>query len=115
MLEKLPVEALEAMLDALPVDLTFIDADDKIRYFNSFRIFKRPPEIIGQDVRQCHKEASHPAIDRMVADFKSGAHDMAEHLVEKSGGRKLKVRYLAVRDASNQYLGLVEMVEECEN
>ncbi|MGI2336182.1 MAG: PAS domain-containing protein [Dehalogenimonas sp.] len=112
MLEKLPLTAIEAMLDALPVDLTFMDADDKIRYFNRCRIFKRPPECLGRDVRECHQPSSHSAIDRMVVDFRSGARDVEEHIVEKADGRRLKVRYMAARDCDGQYQGLVEMVEE---
>lgn len=114
MLEKLTLPAIEAMLDSLPIDLTFMDADDKIRYFNRCRIFKRPPECLGRDVRECHQPASHAAIDRMVADFRSGARDVEEHFVERADGRRLRVRYLAARDPSGQYQGLVEMVEEID-
>ena len=112
MLEEVETGTIESMLDALPVDLTFMDAANKIRYFNSYRLFRRPPEIIGQDVHQCHQEASFPAIDRMIADFQSGASDSTEYIIEKRNGQKLRVRYIAVRSATKQYLGLVEMVEE---
>ncbi|MDV2988755.1 MAG: PAS domain-containing protein [Dehalogenimonas sp.] len=112
MLENLPVYAIEAMLDSLPIDLTFMDADDKIVFFNRCRIFKRPPECLGRDVRGCHQPDSHAAIDRLVADFRSGARDNEEHIVKKADGRQLRVRYLAARDPSGQYQGLVEMVEE---
>lgn len=115
MLEELETGTIESMLDALPIDLTFMDAENKIRYFNSYRLFRRPPEIIGQDIHQCHSEASFPAIDRMVADFRSGVSDSAEHVIEKGDGRKWKVRYIAVRSPSQDYLGLVEMVTELES
>ncbi len=112
MLENLPLATVAAMLDTLPVDLTFMDDKDRIAWFSGHRIFNRPPEIVGKDVRECHQPSSWPAIDRMVADFKSGASDTVEHIVDKSDGRRIRVRYLAVRDASKKYLGLVEMAEE---
>jgi hypothetical protein len=112
MLENLPLATIAAMLDTLPVDLTFMDEMDRVVWFSGHRIFNRPPESVGRDVRECHNKSSWPAIDRMVADFKSGASDVEEHLAEKSDGRKIRVRYMAVRDASRHYLGLVEMAEE---
>ena len=112
MLENLPAATLAAMLDTLPVGLTFMDEHDRIRWFSGHRIFNRPPEILGRDVRECHQPSSFPAIDRMVTDFKSGVRDVEEHLADKSDGRKIRVRYMAVRNGSGQYLGLVEMAEE---
>jgi hypothetical protein len=112
MLENLPVATIAAMLDTLPVDLTFMDAQDRIAWFSGHRIFNRPPEIVGRDVRECHNKSSWSAIDRMVADFKSGARDVEEQFIEKSDGRKIRIRYLAVRDASKRYLGLLEVAEE---
>ncbi|AKG54413.1 hypothetical protein DGWBC_1799 [Dehalogenimonas sp. WBC-2] len=112
MLENLPSGTITALLNTLPIDLTFMDTDNRIQWFSGYRIFNRPPEVIGSDVRQCHQSSSWPAIDRMVADFKSGSRDVEEYFVDKSDGRKLHIRYLAVRDAAKEYLGLVEMVEE---
>ena len=112
MLEKLPAATVESMLDTLPVDLTFMDEMDRVVWFSGHRIFNRPPEIIGRDVRECHQPSSFSAIDRMVADIKSGARDVEEHLIDKSDGRKIRVRYMAVRDGARRYLGLVEMADE---
>ena len=112
MLENLPPATITALLNILPIDLTYMDADNRIQWFSNHRIFSRPSEIIGSDVHQCHQPSSWPTIDRMVADFKTGARDVEEHFVVKSDGRKLHIRYLAVRNTANQYLGLVEMAEE---
>ncbi|PPD58115.1 hypothetical protein JP09_004790 [Dehalogenimonas etheniformans] len=112
MLESLPLSTIAAMLDTLPVDLTFMDEKDRIVWFSGHRIFNRPAEIIGRDVRLCHKESSRPAIDKMIADFKSGASDLVEHFTDKSDGRKIRIRYMAVRDALGDYLGMVEMADD---
>jgi len=112
MLEDMPAATITAMLDILPIDLTFIDEADRIIWFSGHRIFNRPPEIIGRHVRECHKPSSWPAIDQMTADFRSGARDAEEHIVDKSDGRKIRIRYFAVRDASKNYYGLVEMAED---
>jgi uncharacterized protein len=112
MLENLPLSTIRSMLDTLPVDLTFMDEHDRIVWFSGHRIFNRPLEIVGRDVRECHKESSWPAIDKMIADFKSGASDMVEHFTDKSDGRKIRIRYMAVRDSSKRYLGMVEMADD---
>ncbi len=112
MLENIPVATIAAMLDTLPLDLTFMDESNRIAWFSGHRIFNRPPAIVGRDVRECHNESSWPAIDKMVADFKSGARDLEEHIVDKSDGRKIRIRYMAVRDSAGLYLGLVEMADD---
>ena len=112
MLEQLPLATIYAVLDTLPVDLTFMDEKDRIVWFSGHRIFNRPPEIVGRDVRECHQASSFPAIDKMIADFKSGENDTVEHFTEKSDGRKIRIRYMAVRDTSKRYLGLVEMADD---
>jgi DUF438 domain-containing protein len=109
MLENIPVATIAAMLDTLPLDLTFMDENNRIAWFSGHRIFNRPLAIVGRDVRECHIPASWPMIDKMVADFKSGARDLEEHIVDKSDGRKIRIRYMAVRDSAGRYLGLVEM------
>jgi hypothetical protein len=112
MLENLPLSTIAAMLDTLPIDLTFMDEKDRIVWFSGHRIFNRPQDIVGRNVRECHQPSSYPAIDEMIADFKSGARDLEAHFTEKSDGRRIRVRYMAVRDASKRYLGLVEMAED---
>jgi hypothetical protein len=111
MFTNLSITSLAAILNTLPLDMTFMDADNKIRWFSGHRIFSRPADIIGTDVRHCHKPSSWPAIDRMVADFKSGAREIEEHLADK-GGRRIRIRYMAVRDSSEKYIGLLELAEE---
>ncbi|HOX23964.1 MAG TPA: PAS domain-containing protein [Elusimicrobiales bacterium] len=111
MLQTVNASTLIALLKTLPLDLTFMDAADRIVWFSAHRIFNRPPDIIGRNVRECHQPSSWAAIDKMVADFKSGSRDSEEHLVEKSDGRRIRIRYLAVRSPSGEYLGLVELAE----
>lgn len=111
MLSKLSPTIITAILDALPLDITFIDDKDTVRYFNANRIFQRPPECLDRDVRECHQPASHPAIDRMIEDFKSGRRDKEQHVVRKTDGRVIKVVYSALRDESGVYLGLLETAE----
>ncbi len=112
MLENLPLSTIATLLDTLPMDLTFMDDKDRIVWFSGHRIFNRPPEIVGRDVRECHQPSSFPAIDKMISDFKSGTRDLEEHFTEKSDGRKIRIRYMAVRGADRCYLGLVEMAED---
>ena len=112
MLENLPLATIATMLDALPVDLTYMDDKNRIVWFSGHRIFNRPPEIVGRDVHECHLPSSYPAIDKMIADFKSGTRDIEEHFTEKSDGRQIRIRYMAVRDANKRYLGLVEMADD---
>ena len=111
MLENIPLEVISAMLDTLPEDITFIDENDVIRYFNACRIFKRPPEIIGTPVQQCHQQSSQVMVNRVLQDLRSGRKGVAEFPAEKDG-RHLRVRYFAVRNKEGHYLGCLEVVDE---
>ena len=106
----LPLEAALAVLNALPLDLTYIDGNDIIRYFSDFRIFKRQPEILGTRVQDCHKPESRPQVNEVIDELKSGRKEVSEFWIDFKG-RKVHIRYFAVRDRAGKYMGLVEIGE----
>ena len=107
---KLPENTMFNILKALPVDMTYIDAGDIIRYYSDYRIFKRTPDIIGTAVQKCHKHGSWDEVNKTIDDLRSGRQTISEHPAEKNG-RKVRVRYIAVKDDEGKYAGLVETVE----
>lgn len=110
----LTAEQLEAMLNSLPFDITFVDADDTVRYFNSpidGRIFVRTKAILGRKVQQCHPQSSLHVVNRLLEEMKSGERDVAEFWINKRG-RLIHIRYFAVRDASGRYLGCMEVTQD---
>ncbi len=111
MIENLSKEQIKAMFDALPFQMVFIDADDRIRWWNESkaRLMEAPTDRLGKDVRDCHKKESLPRLEKMLADFKSGRADEAEFwvVVEEIGLRALN-RFFAIRDPQGKYLGTME-------
>lgn len=106
-------ELLQHVLDTLPFDVTFVDADDRVRYFNKLgkRIFPRSPAAIGQPVQLCHPEASVDRVQRILDDFRAGTRDVAEFWIGHHG-RLVHIRYFAVRDAAGTYEGCLEVVQD---
>lgn len=104
---------LEALLNTLPIDITFVDADDRVRYFSQGkeRIFVRTKAILGREVVNCHPRKSVDTVIRIVEDFRSGARDSAEFWLELEG-KFVYIRYFAVRDGSGTYLGTVEVSQD---
>lgn len=104
---------LEAVLNSLPIDLTFVGADDKVHYFSEGkeRVFPRTRSIIGRDVENCHPPKSLHVVEKLVQDFKSGVKDKEDFWIQK-GGMFILIRYFAVRDSEGKYLGVVETTEE---
>ncbi len=104
---------LSALLDSLPVDITFIDKNDVVRYFNQAkdRIFVRSPAIIGRAVQNCHPEKSVAIVNRILEEFKSGARDVAEFWINM-GGKTVYIRYFPVRDKNGEYLGTLEVTQD---
>ncbi|HDS59041.1 MAG TPA: DUF438 domain-containing protein [Thermoplasmatales archaeon] len=103
---------LEAVLDALPVDITFVDRDDRVRYFNQAqdRIFVRTKAILGRTVQNCHPSKSVDVVNRIVEAFKKGERDSAEFWIDM-GSRKIYIRYFPVWK-DGEYLGVVEVTQD---
>jgi len=113
MLEKFSIEMLEAIFDTLPVDLTFVDENDTVRYYSrgDDRIFRRTPAVIGRKVQDCHpKESLHKA-NQVMSDLKSGIRDVAEFWIDLKGHR-IYIRYFAVKDKTDRYIGTLEVTQD---
>jgi DUF438 domain-containing protein len=110
---KVSVNELNAMLNALPVEITFVDKDDKVRYFSHGKkqIFKRNRAVLGRDVRLCHPPKSVHIVEHVISDFKSGRQDKAAFWLEM-GGMFVYIEYYAIRDEENRYLGTMEVVQD---
>jgi hypothetical protein len=106
-------EELEAMLNTLPVDITFVDKEDTVRYFSQpkERLFPRAKAIIGRKVQQCHPQKSVHLVNQILDDFRSGKRDSAEFWINAKG-RKIYIRYFAVHDGTGRYLGCVEATQD---
>ncbi|OQA21482.1 MAG: Hemerythrin HHE cation binding domain protein [Actinobacteria bacterium ADurb.Bin346] len=106
----LKLKELMWMLNSLPVDLTFIDKDDTVRYFsdNKERIFVRTKSIIGRKVQNCHPPQSVDAVEKILAAFKAGKKDHADYWINFNE-KFVFIRFIAIRDESANYLGTVEL------
>ena len=106
--------AVAAILNALPVELSFVDADDCVRYFsheNHAKIFPRTRGVIGMKVQNCHPPKSLHMVEQILADFKAGRREAAEFWIDMAG-KKIHIRYVPVRAARGEYLGCLETVQD---
>ncbi|MDI6808657.1 MAG: PAS domain-containing protein [Candidatus Eisenbacteria bacterium] len=105
-------EELETLLNTLPVDITFVDKDDKVRYFSQSkeRIFARTKAVIGREVLQCHPKESLDRVVQIVNDFKSNKRNSAEFWINLKG-RLVYIRYFPVR-RNGEYLGTLEVTQD---
>jgi len=106
-------EELEAVLDTLPVDITFVDKEDAVKYFNKAekRVFVRTKAVIGRKVQLCHPQKSIHIVNRIVEAFKKGKKDVAEFWIPVNN-RLIHIRYFAVRDKNGEYLGTMEVTQD---
>jgi PAS domain S-box-containing protein len=106
-------EEAEAILDALPIDISFIDKDDRVKYFNKAekRIFARTKAVIGRTVQMCHPQKSVHIVNRIVEAFRKGEKDTAEFWITLNN-RLVHIRYFAVRDKDGKYLGTMEVTQD---
>ena len=103
---------LIAMLNTLPVEITFVDKDNINRFFNEgLKIFKRPQMAIDREVFSCHPPKVEPMVRMIIGNFRDGKEDEVPIWMEK-GGKPFLVRYMAVRDKEQNYVGTLEAVTD---
>ena len=110
---KLAAADVVRILDVLPVDITLVDADDKVQFFSAGRqrTFPRSPAVIGRDVKQCHPPASVHIVERIVASFRSGEQSQVEFWITLQE-RFVHIQYFALRDDAGTYKGTLEVTQD---
>ncbi len=106
-------EEINALLNTLPLDITFVGKDDTVRYFTQGkeRIFARPKTIIGRHVQNCHPPASVHIVEKIVEDLKSGKKDHEDFWIRMGDDTIAYIRYFAVRNAEGEFLGVMEITQ----
>jgi len=110
---RVSIPELIAFFGTMPVELTFVDSQDKVRFFSHGKkpIFKRNRAVIGRDVRLCHPPKSVHVVEQVISDFKSGKEERASFWLEMKG-MFVHIEYHALRDEFNKYLGTLEVVQD---
>ena len=106
-------EQIKLMLNHLPVDITYVDENNKVRYFSSpkKRIFPRSNAIIGRDVNNCHPPESVHVVEKIVKAFRNGTKDKASFWINMKN-ETILIQYFAVRDEQGVYKGVIEVSQE---
>ncbi len=108
------LEQLTALLNTVPLEITFIDVDNINRFFNEGpKVFKRPSMALDREVFSCHPPKIEPMVRAIIDDFRHGRKDRVPVWMEK-GGRTMLVTYMAVRDKTGKYVGTAEFVQDME-
>jgi DUF438 domain-containing protein len=107
------IDEMEALFSTLPIDITFVDKDDKVKFFSlgPDRVFARNRAILGRDVRMCHPPSSVHVVEQILADFKSGKENSAAFWITMQG-RFIYIEYFALRDKTGSYLGTIEFTQD---
>jgi uncharacterized protein len=114
LLNNLSYDQIDAIMETLPFEVTFVDADDSVAYFNRLdkeKIFVRSRSVIGRKVVKCHPGKSVDKVEQIVNGFKTGELDKAEFWLDM-GGQKILIRYFPVRDTAGTYMGVLEVTQE---
>ncbi len=110
---ELTPQEVEAIFNALPVDITFVDKDDVVRYYSATkdRIFVRTPAVIGRKVQDCHPQKSVHVVERILREFRERKREVAEFWIN-SQGKFVYIRYFPVWGQNGEYLGTLEVTQD---
>jgi DUF438 domain-containing protein len=114
LIEGLSYAQLDAIMEAMPFEVTFVDAEDTVAYFNRLdktKIFPRTRSVIGRKVKKCHPEKSVDVVGRIVQGFKDRTRDKAEFWIDFKGDKVL-IRYFPVYGDNGEYMGVLEVTQE---
>lgn len=113
MIENVSKEVMECILNTLPVEISFVDSEDTVRYFNKNgdRIFPRPRSVVGRKVQNCHPSRSLHKVNEVLSELKEGKRDVADFWIDLQG-RLIYIRYFAVRNGDDKYLGCLEVSQD---
>lgn len=104
---------VNAILNTVPVDMTFVDKDGHVKYFTSGkeRLFPRPQTVIGRHVTMCHPPGSVDVVEEIISRLQSGKKDHEDFWIQM-GPKFVHIRYFAVRDEQGEYLGVLEVSQD---
>ncbi len=110
---KLTLKQINLMLKHLPIDISFVDVNDEVKYYSATdeRLFPRSPAVIGRKVQKCHPPKSMHIVEDIVTKFKSGEKSVAEFWIQL-GDIFANIRYFAVRDDQGKYVGTLEVSQD---
>jgi len=114
LVRNLTYEQLHAIMETLPFELTFVDANDVVAYFNRLdkeKVFVRTRSVIGRKVQKCHPAKSVHMVEQIVKGFKDGTMDSADFWIDFKGD-KILIRYFPVRNEDGDYMGVLEITQE---
>jgi DUF438 domain-containing protein len=113
---KLTVEQISRIFMNLPVDVSFVNENDEVMYYNDIqdRLFPRSPGVIGRKVQNCHPAKSHHIVNRILNAFKSGEKNVADFVINLKESW-IQIRYFAIRSDSGKYLGCLEVSQDITN
>lgn len=110
----LKLSELTALLNTIPMEISFVDAENINRFFNEGpKVFKRPGMAIDREVFSCHPPKVEPMVRSIIESFREGRESSVQIWMEKAG-RTMLVNYTAVRDRDGNYLGTAELVQDME-
>jgi len=108
----LSIEEINAIFKTIPIDITFIDKDDRVRFFSKGeRIFPRTSSILGRPVQLCHPPRSVHIVNKILEAFKNGRKNSAEFWINM-GGKLIYIRYFPVFDDKGNYIGTIEITQD---
>ncbi|MEI7641109.1 MAG: PAS domain-containing protein [bacterium] len=113
-LKELSLETIEALMDALPLDVSFVDAQDTVKFFNTpkaGRLFPRTKMDLGRKVQNCHPPQSLDKVNAILTGFKTGSKEDAAFWINFKG-KIVYINYFPVRDAEGKYLGCLEVTQD---
>ena len=107
------VEQALLVFNALPVEITYVDENDTVQYFNrgKDRIFPRSPAVVGRKVQNCHPPESVHIVNEIVETFRSGKKEKAEFWIQMKG-KFVLISYFALRNQNGEYKGVLEVSQD---
>ncbi|CAM3140414.1 NAD(P)H-dependent oxidoreductase [Lactiplantibacillus plajomi] len=111
----LTVDQLNYFLNSMPMELTYVDANNQFLYYNhqtdpENMSAKRAPAQVGNPIEDCHPKRAIPHVKQAVHILRSGQTDLFKLPVPSDGSKADMHYYQAMHDKDGNYAGINEFV-----
>ena len=106
---------LDLILNKLPLEITFVDKDHIVKYYDNGpeeKLLARTPSAIGRDMLNCHPPRVHETVKQLVHDLETGVKDSQQAWYKRDDGVFVFIDYIAIRDEEGSFLGILETVQD---
>ena len=110
-------ELLQKIMNTIDLGIVFVDADNKIVFFNRAAgemLNVEPEERIGTSIFLCHPKVIEQKVEQRIDEFRKDPQRRTKGNIINYQGRYIQETFYSVSDQQEKYLGVIGVFQDVE-